>query len=175
MKKILIVYAHPTYLSSRINKSLIEAIDNTSHITVHNLYAKYPSEKIDVAYEQQLLLEHDVIVLQFPFYWFSVTPLLKKWIDVVFTFGFAYGDGGDKLENKDLMLVVTTGGSKERYAKTVGFNLVDLFKPLQYTAIYCGINYITPFVVDNATMDDKTLAEFGIQYQQLLLNIIQNN
>lgn len=173
MKKILIVYAHPTYLTSRINKALIEAVHNTSHVTIHNLYEKYPNEKIDVTYEQSLLLEHDLIVLQFPFYWFSVTPLLKKWIDEVFTFGFAYGEGGDKLQKKSLMLVVTTGGSKERYANTKGFDLPELFKPLQYTAIYCGINYLPPFVVDDATMPDAKLNEFKEQYKGFLTNLVK--
>jgi len=48
------------------------------------------------------LLEHDRIVLQFPMYWYSMPPLLKKWLDDVLTYNFAYGSKGDKLKGKDL-------------------------------------------------------------------------
>ncbi|GAL26611.1 NAD(P)H oxidoreductase YRKL [Vibrio variabilis] len=46
------------------------------------------------------MIKADVIVLQFPFYWYSMPALLKKWMDDVFSFNFAYGPEGDKLKVK---------------------------------------------------------------------------
>ena len=44
---------------------------------------------------QVALVAADTIVFQFPFYWYSVPPLLKEWIDLVLEHGFAYGLEGD--------------------------------------------------------------------------------
>ncbi len=45
---------------------------------------------IDVKNEQSMLKAHHRIVIQFPLYWYSVPPLLKKWQDDVLTPGFSY-------------------------------------------------------------------------------------
>jgi len=55
-------------------------------VTIHPLYEAYPDWSIDVTREHELLLAHDRIVLQFPFYWYSSPPLLKKWLDFVLLF-----------------------------------------------------------------------------------------
>lgn len=41
-------------------------------------------------WEQQLLLEHDIIVFQH-FYWYSCPAILKEWMDRVLEYGFALG------------------------------------------------------------------------------------
>lgn len=174
MKKILIVYAHPNYANSRMNRALISAVERAQHegeltqIRVHNLYEQYQDRKINVAQEQNLLLEADLIILQFPFYWFSTTPLMKQWLDEVFLTGFAYGPEGDKLHGKDLMLCITTGGSKDRYAKTTGFTLPELLKPFEYTARYCNLIYHAPFLVDGYDMPQAVLSERAKQYVAFL-------
>ena len=37
-------------------------------------------------------------------------PLLKKWLDDVLTYGFAYGSTGESLRGKDLQVIVSVGG-----------------------------------------------------------------
>ena len=115
-----------------------------------------------------MILTHDLIVLQFPFYWFNTTPLMKQWIDEVFASGFAYGPGGDKLQGKDFMVAITTGGSLERYANETGFTLPDLLKPFEYTAKYCNMLYRHPFVVADYNIDDPHLQEAAVKYADLL-------
>ena len=44
--------------------------------------------------EQQRLADHDLIVLQFPLYWYTGPALLKEWLDLVWLQGFAYGESG---------------------------------------------------------------------------------
>lgn len=170
MKKVLVVYAHPAFEDSRLNQALINGIKGLQGVSLSHLYAKYPDEKIDVLAEQQLVLEADLMILQFPFFWFSTTPLMKKWIDEVFLSGFAYGPGGNKLQGKTLMLAITTGGSKARYANELGFTLPELLKPFEYTARYCNMLYQHPFVVD--ACDDAALAERASQYAALLQNYV---
>ncbi len=64
--KILDLIAHPRYEDSVVNQSLIEGIKTLPFITIQDLYEVYPDFDIDIKREQQLLLDHDVIVWQHP-------------------------------------------------------------------------------------------------------------
>src|SRR5690625_7830283 len=96
MKTLVLVF-HPNLSESRGNLRLVEEIKKHPNATVHNVYEAYSDEKIDIQKEQQLVEEHDRIVLQFPFYWYSAPPLLKKWLEEVITYGWAYGTEGDEI------------------------------------------------------------------------------
>jgi glutathione-regulated potassium-efflux system ancillary protein KefG len=70
--KTLVIVAHPNLDQSRINKRWVAKLrEYPEQVTVHDLYATYPDGNIDVAKEQALVMEHDRIVFQFPFYWYS--------------------------------------------------------------------------------------------------------
>ncbi len=195
MANVLVVYAHPNYNLSRMNKALINEINGINHVVISNLYKKYPDGKIDVVEEQRLILASDLIILQFPYYWFNTTPLIKAWLDEVFLEGFAYGVEGNKLVGKKLMCCITIGSSKERYLhhyirfdnskdhaiKGLGFTLPDLLKPFEGTAKYCGMVYKKPFVVPNYNVDndtlginDKNLQHYTRAYKNLLIDYINN-
>jgi len=105
-------------------------------VTIHDLYERYPDERIDVKREQDLLLAHDRIVFQFPFYWYSTPPLLKKWMDEVFTYGWAYGPGGNALHDKELVLAISIGGPEHSYraGDYNHYTMSELTRPLQATA-----------------------------------------
>lgn len=77
--KILVILAHPDLSTSRLNRRLHDAIKDIDHITVNNIYQSYPDWQIDVQREQDLLSQHDRVIFQFPLYWYSTPPLLKKW------------------------------------------------------------------------------------------------
>lgn len=70
----LVIVVHPDLAESRVNKRWMQELKKQSSVTVHNLYEIYPDEQINVAHEQKLLEQHDRIVLQFPFYWYSILP-----------------------------------------------------------------------------------------------------
>ena len=76
-KKILILFAHPRLSTSVVQTAMLNAIEGLENVTFHDLYAAYPDFLIDVKREQELLLAHDVIVFQHPFYWYSVPAILK--------------------------------------------------------------------------------------------------
>lgn len=171
MKKITVVYAHPNQVASRANKALIRAIDGLPGVSISNLYAQYPDGKIDVMREQQRLLDSDLIILQFPFYWYNTTPLMKQWLDEVFLSGFAYGEEGNKLAGKSFMISITVG-SKQLYAKQKGFTLPDLLKPFEFTAMYCKMQYQPPFVVE-FMLDDQELEQEAQAYATFLKQYVQ--
>ncbi|GEL76225.1 NAD(P)H oxidoreductase [Tenuibacillus multivorans] len=85
-----------------------------TNITLHEIYEDYPDWQIDVNKEQQLLLEHDRIIFQFPNYWYSYPPLLKKWFDDVLLSGWAFR-GQHALTGKEFGVAISSGFSSEDY------------------------------------------------------------
>jgi glutathione-regulated potassium-efflux system ancillary protein KefG len=61
--KTLVIVAHTNLEQSMVNRTWMNRLQQEENVTVHNLYALYPTFEIDVKKEQQLLLEHDRIVL----------------------------------------------------------------------------------------------------------------
>ncbi|MDN0076611.1 NAD(P)H-dependent oxidoreductase [Crenobacter sp. SG2303] len=170
--RILLVYAHRDPGASRVNRALLDAAASLSNVTVHNLTARYPDLRIDTEHEQRLLLEHDTIVLQFPFYWYSTPAILKEWQDAVLAYGFAYGENGDKLHGKKLMIATTTGGPAEAY-EAGGYNqftLSELLRPLQATANLAGMSYEPIFAVSGVRMlDEAALDRAATAYRARLV------
>lgn len=93
--KILVNAFHPDLQRSIVNRRWLEELAHHAEITVNAVYQHYPDWKIDVAREQQLLTSHDRIVFQHPFYWYSAPSLMKKWLEDVLTYAWAYGPGGN--------------------------------------------------------------------------------
>lgn len=118
----------------------------------------------DVSREIEKLLWADMLILQFPLWWFSMPAILKGWVDRVFAYGFAYGVGehsderwGDrygegKLAGKRAMLIVTTGGWQEHYsARGINGPIDDLLFPIHHGILYYpGYDVLPPFVVYKA-------------------------
>jgi len=147
--RILIVFAHPRFEKSLNQVLLLKQIPVSGDITFHDLYERYPDFNIDMEAEQRLLSEHDVIVWQHPFYWYSAPALLKQWIDIVLDFGWAYGPGGTALQGKYAMNVITAGGPRQAYGKA-GYNrfpIRELLSPFDQTAVLCHMTYLPPFVL----------------------------
>jgi putative NADPH-quinone reductase len=152
MKKTLVVLAHPDVEKRSIaNKIIIEKIKTLKGVFIKDLYSECPSFKFSIEAEQASLIDAELIILQFPFYWYGVPGILKEWIDQVFTYGFAFGSTGDKLKGKQLLVSTTIGGPEDAY-RAGGFNnfpINDLLKPLQQMANLTGMIYNTPVVSHN--------------------------
>jgi glutathione-regulated potassium-efflux system ancillary protein KefG len=178
MKKILVIFAHPAIQKSKIHKRLTDSIQNQYGITVNNLYENYPDFYIDVVAEQQLLIEHDIIVLQHPFYWYSSPAILKEWFDLVFQPGFAYGQKGRNLEGKQVLSVISTGGNKEVYCKEGRnhFTINEFLVPFKQSANLCGMDYLPPFVIYGShTLNNAEIEKINIKYKKLLIDLRNEN
>jgi glutathione-regulated potassium-efflux system ancillary protein KefG len=147
--KVLVLVAHPAMNRSRVNRALADAIVGMDGITVHDLYDAYPDFDIDVRHEKELLLAHEIVVWQHPFYWYSTPALLKEWQDHVLEFGWAYGPGGTALRGKTFLQVITTGGPDAAYMEG-GHNrytMRQLLAPVDQTMHLCGLRSLPPFVL----------------------------
>lgn len=146
--KTLGIIAHPDLSRSRVNAKWKAALQSETNFHVKDLVDLYPDYEFDIAREQADLVECERIILQFPLFWYSCPAILKKWIDDVFTPGFAYARGGDKLKGKELMLSISVGAPEDGYRAT-GFNnfsLDELLRPFQQTASYVRARLVPPFV-----------------------------
>lgn len=148
--KTLIIVAHPNIDQSVFNRGWLEELKKSpDKYTVHELYKVYPDGNIDVAQEQQLIEAHDQLILQFPFYWFNCPPILKKWLDDVFTYGWAYGSDGDKLKNRKVGLALSVGIEEQDYSEEgrYHYTLEQLLAPFETTFRYCGADYRSFFAL----------------------------
>ncbi len=171
MSRVLVVFAHPSLQVSRVQRALASRAPGIEGVTFHDLYERYPDYDIDVEAEQALLLEHDVIVWQHPFYWYSTPPLLKQWIDLVLEHGWAYGSKGTKLHGKHVLSVISAGGPLDAYCEQ-GYNrysVRQLLAPLEQTARLCGMTYLPPWLVFGThRLDDEGLRDAADAYADLL-------
>jgi glutathione-regulated potassium-efflux system ancillary protein KefG len=174
MPKILILFAHPVFEKSRVHKTMVQSASHIDGVTFHDLYEAYPDYDIDIDREQSLLLQHDIIVMQHPFYWYSCPAILKQWQDLVLEHGWAYGRGGTKLRGKSMFNAISAGGRQEVYQQS-GYNrftVRQLLAPFDQTAHLCKMNYLPPFVVhDTHRLDETTIELHASQYQQILIGL----
>ena len=149
MASLIVYYAHPAQRHSHVNRAMADKARELSDITFVDLYAEYPRHNIDVDAEQARLVAHDIILFQFPLFWYSTPSLIKEWLDLVLEYGFAYGSNGDKLSGKTLMLAVSIGGDQEAYTRdgTHRSTLKTFLSPLEQTARLCQMQYTSPFVL----------------------------
>lgn len=149
--KTLVIVAHSDISISVVNKRwIVELEKHPETYTVHQLTLSYPDGKIDVEREQKLVERHDSLILQFPIYWFSCPPILKKWLDEVLVHGWAYGrNGGDKLKKRKIALAVTAGIRQEDYQESgkYHYTLEQILIPFELTfRYYCHAEYRSFFV-----------------------------
>ena len=148
LPRILVLYAHPDPEASVANRAMLAAISRLPHVTVHDLYAAYPDFFIDITFERELVRDHDIIVFQHPLYMYSCPSLLKEWIDVVLSKGFAHGEG-TQTQGKYWRSVITTGGAAEAYTPD-GYNrcsVDEILRPFELSAMLCRMKWLPPLVL----------------------------
>lgn len=126
--------------ASRFNVSLEQR-----HALAHGTLAP------DVAAELDKLMAADLLILQFPMWWFGLPAILKGWIDRVFISGAVYGRSAvfenGKLRGKRAMVCVTTGAPEQAFGNgSLNGNLLDLLAPLHRGVLgFTGMMVLPPF------------------------------
>jgi len=107
----------------------------------------------DLEAELRKLEACDLMIWQFPLWWFGVPGILKGWVDRVFTMGRTYG-GERFYENgvfrgKRALLSLTTGGPRAVYEKG-GWNgnIHAILRPIQRGMLrFVGFDVLAPHIV----------------------------
>jgi glutathione-regulated potassium-efflux system ancillary protein KefG len=169
--KILILFAHPALEKSRVQAALLPAIKGMQGVTLHDLYEVYPDLNIDVRHEQSLLLQHDIILFQHPFYWYSAPAMIKQWQDLVLEHGWAYGSTGTALRGKRIGNIITAGGQESSYGKE-GWNhhsVEDFLLPFKQTATLCNMQYMPPYIIyGTLRITPSLIQEEVVAYRRML-------
>ena len=104
--------------------------------------------------DQMRLVEWcDLMLWQFPLWWFGLPAILKGWVDRVFAMGRFYGGGrhygSGVLRGKRALLSVTTGGPEQSYAPD-GRNgdIHGILRPIQRGVLqFTGFDVLAPHIV----------------------------
>ncbi|KAM4630163.1 NAD(P)H dehydrogenase [quinone] 1 [Polymixia lowei] len=104
----------------------------------------------DIIAEQRKVEEAELIIFQFPLYWFSVPAIMKGWMDRVLTQGFAfslqniYNNG--KFKDKKAMLSFSTGATQTMFRPDgINGDINIMLWPLQNGILhFCGLQVLGP-------------------------------
>lgn len=161
---------------SRVNCRLVKVASQLDNVTLVDIAEAYPDGIIDVAQQQKLVNEHDIIVFQHPLYWYAMPALGKQWMDTVLTYNWAYGPDGEALAGKLWLSAITTGGGQRSYSEAGRHRLPtnDYLLPIKHTVELCNMTYLPPFIVNGAHKlahypnENLHVAE---QYRKLLFDL----
>ncbi|QBQ10642.1 MULTISPECIES: NAD(P)H-dependent oxidoreductase [unclassified Pseudomonas] len=139
------------------------------------LGVKSQSIAADIRQELDKLLWADLLILNFPIFWFSAPAMLKGWIDRVLVSGVCYGgkrfydQGG--LAGKKALVTVTLGGREHMFGEgAIHGPLEDMLRPiLRGTLAYVGFEVLEPFVAWHVPyISAEARQDFLRNYQQRL-------
>ncbi|WP_333814189.1 NAD(P)H-dependent oxidoreductase [Tabrizicola sp.] len=134
----------------------------------------------DIAAEQEKLIRADMLILQFPIWWFGMPAILKGWADRVLARGFAYLPGRKydtgMFKGKLAMVATTTGTSADTYAPDgIDGDILTVLWPVHNGLLrYTGFDVLPPHVAYMpGREDDATRARQLQAYRTRLQTIDQ--
>ncbi|XP_035995072.1 NAD(P)H dehydrogenase [quinone] 1-like isoform X4 [Fundulus heteroclitus] len=131
-------------------KGEVKNAENFCYLEESKLAWEQGKLSADIMEEQSKLTEADLIIFQFPMYWFSVPAILKGWIDRVLTNGFAFSQekrySQGIFKDKKAMLSFTTGSLESMFSPTgINGDMNVTLWPLQNGILhYCGFQVLAP-------------------------------
>ncbi len=132
----------------------------------------------DIAAEQAKLARADLVILQFPVWWFGMPAILKGWADRVFARGFAYLPGRKydtgMFRGKLVMVATTTGTSADTYAPDgIDGDMLTVLWPIHNGLLrYTGCDVLPPYVAYMPGREDdaaraRQLAAYRLRLQDI--------
>jgi NAD(P)H dehydrogenase (quinone) len=117
----------------------------------------------DVKRELHLVQQADLVVVQFPLWWFGPPAMFKGWMDRVFVYGGLYSSERrferGTCAGKRVLLSVTTGASADECAHNGReANTRMLLWPIQYAFRYLGFEVLEARVVHDIWQGRKDAA-----------------
>jgi len=132
----------------------------------------------DILEEIGKVLWCDLLILNFPIFWFSTPAILKGWIDRVLISGLVYGgkriyDRGG-LIGKKAMITITLGGQQHMFREDgIHGPLEDMLRHLlRGTLYYTGMSVLPPFVSWHVPyITDEARSKYLDAYKERLTQI----
>jgi len=174
-ERVLAAIGHEVRISDLYAMKFDPVSDRRNFMSVKNPgYLKQQTEEMyasevngfapDIRAEIEKVEECDLMIWQFPLWWFSMPAILKGWVDRVFVMGRVYGAGRayekGVFRGKRAMLSITTGGAGEAFAErddaVRGFheghgfhgNIYGILRPIQRGILrFTGFDVLRPNIV----------------------------
>ena len=162
---VLIVYAHPnpSSFNAAMRDAAMETLGKVGHrVELSDLYTmgfdpvlRGPELLGDLGAIQGELAKvsrADLLLFQFPDWWYGMPAIMKGWVDRVFAFGYAYDDDhfleSGLLAGRKAMIAMTVGAREDYYRQAPERDLLRALEPLHYGILhYCGLEVLPPFIV----------------------------
>jgi NAD(P)H dehydrogenase (quinone) len=134
----------------------------------------------DIEAELRKLEACDLLILQFPLWWFGLPAIMKGWIDRVLAMGRTYGFGhiydSGKFRGKRALLSLTTGGPQPAYEKG-GLNgdIAAILRPIQRGVLqFVGFEVLAPQIhYGPVRVDAATRQAWLAEWERRLATIAQ--
>ena len=133
----------------------------------------------DLKQEQEKILWSDVVIFQFPLWWFGMPAMLKGWFDRILTAGFAFENGEwfdtGLLKPRKAMLSLTTQSSIVDYSKRgMHEDIHQYLKPINHSLRFVGFTILDPFIIYGVgNLNEPERKQQIKKLQEHLLNIIR--
>lgn len=152
------------------------------------VYFKYQMEQLnacknnlfveDIKQNMDKLLQCDLLIFNFPLWWFGLPAILKGWVDRTFAMGLVYGNGKGVYDNgifktKTAFACLTTGGPEIAYNGGKNGDIMQILFPINHGIFYfAGMRVIEPFIsYAPIRKDDAERKNEIARYQKFLSNI----
>ncbi len=158
MKSILVISGHPDLSKSVASAAIIDVLrERLPEAEIRDTGALGASGSFDIKAEQDALLRAGVIAWQFPFFWYSMPAVMKKWLDEVFLHGFSHGST-KKLTGRKLLVSVTTGAPAQAYQRGTAINhtMEELLAPFSSIAGLCSLDMLRPMWLNGVSYAKRT-------------------
>ena len=167
--KTLVIVSHPYPDQSKVVMALQKIAESTPDVSVRNLEALYgnDTEAFDLAAEQKAHEGVDRVIYLFPIHWFNLTPMLKAYLNKVWSYGWAFGPDGTALKGKEMQVVVTAGASEHTYSAEgmVQSSIGEVLTPMKASALYVGMTYAQPLAFYSAMgISQEVLGNFEASF-----------
>jgi putative NADPH-quinone reductase len=166
---IRILVAHPDLSQSKANQALLAAVKQLPCVEIVDLQRLSVNGLFDVASELEALRKTDLLVWQFPLYWYNAPAILRQWQDQVLS---AAVYGPDKvLMGKKLMVATTVGARAETYRSgdLNQYTMDEILRPFEACARSARMQWLPHFAVyDVDKMDALAWEKVRADYVRLI-------
>ncbi|HLO84651.1 MAG TPA: NAD(P)H-dependent oxidoreductase [Nostocaceae cyanobacterium] len=188
-QEVLIAAGHEVIVSDLYAMQFNPVSDRRNFTTVKNAnYFKQQVEEMyateidgfapDIKAELEKLDWCDVLIFQFPLWWFGLPAILKGWVDKVFAMGKVYGGGkwydNGVFKGKKAMLSLTTGGGGNMYQEnSLNGEINSILFPINHGIFkFVGFDVLPPFIAYAVTrISDEQRQTYLAEYKQRLLTV----
>ncbi len=162
----------PANFTARVDPAFLKLQIEEMHATETNGFAP------ELENEIRKIEAADLVIFQFPLWWFGLPAILKGWVDRVFAMGRAYRRGriygNGMFRGKRALLSLTTGGAESSYV-TGGEegDILAILRPIQRGIFaFTGFSVLAPSIYYGPVRVEETArARWLAEYAERLKSI----